>query len=386
MLVRGHFRGLLLAVWLGASAPACAQSIVQGGDRLYRISPSRVIALGNRHDLSEITALAATDSTFAVADRLSQEILVFDTLGRLIGRVGGKGDGPGQFRDVRRLGLNDSVVVSYDNRSLRLASMVFRRGATVNDVRLEGVRGGIRFQNAGPIRFIGADTVAMGISIPLTRPTQDLAFGEAVRVTTFGGATIRTVPVPVAPEVAWFYDKRDGTKGNLFFPYSPWSVWGLGPNGRFGTAWGGKYEVLLHRQDGSLESSVRRSVSPVPVQAEEEQYVRSSINRLFDLTQASPSAYARPIVNDGMFVTSIVFGSGRDLFVGRSMNRRSPVFDFFRNGEFQCAIELDVGGYWGAYYFVPLVVAGTTGFLVARDEVDVPVVTVFDLRAPCRAN
>jgi hypothetical protein len=68
---------------------------------------------------SRIEVDAASDGRIVVLDRPSSTLFLFDSVGTLLRRMGGTGDGPGELRDARRVGVvNDTIYVEHGMNQL----------------------------------------------------------------------------------------------------------------------------------------------------------------------------------------------------------------------------------------------------------------------------
>jgi hypothetical protein len=97
-------------------------SVGQSSPELYRVRTARFLS----------------DGQFVVANGGSRELLLFDQTGQLVARVGGEGQGPGEFRELTYLsvGPGDSLF-AYDVRQRRF-SVFDRRGQFARSMSLRG--------------------------------------------------------------------------------------------------------------------------------------------------------------------------------------------------------------------------------------------------------
>ena len=87
--------------------------------------PAPVLTIGTEGDpdyefVSIIAAFRLPNGAIAVADRQAPTIRVFDAQGRLSGKLGRSGEGPGEFRNIRELFVTGDTITAYDSNLLRL--------------------------------------------------------------------------------------------------------------------------------------------------------------------------------------------------------------------------------------------------------------------------
>jgi hypothetical protein len=86
-------------------------------------------------------ALLMADGGFVLANEGSQSLLYFDSIGRFVREVGGAGDGPGEFRLLRSLGLHGAdTVVAWDLGPRRL-TVFDTSGSATTTIALAGAEG-----------------------------------------------------------------------------------------------------------------------------------------------------------------------------------------------------------------------------------------------------
>lgn len=91
----------------------------------YIALPAPLLTIGTEGDpdyefVSIIAALRLPNGAIAVADRQTPTIRVYDEKGRLTGKLGRNGEGPGEFRNIWALFVTGDTVTAYDSNLLRL--------------------------------------------------------------------------------------------------------------------------------------------------------------------------------------------------------------------------------------------------------------------------
>lgn len=121
----------------------------------WTIDRSSVVAVGDSDgvpgaDLYRVLAVRLLDGgATAVLNAGTQEVLVYDSTGRLARRVGGRGDGPGELTGVRdlyscddgSLVVNAGARISWFGRDGAFLRSVDMRSAPVGPLRVSGVAG-----------------------------------------------------------------------------------------------------------------------------------------------------------------------------------------------------------------------------------------------------
>ncbi|MEK9500298.1 6-bladed beta-propeller [Gaopeijia maritima] len=141
-----------------------------------RIAPTPDLRIGgaDAHGAAQFGAVqgvaVASDGSIWVADRQTADVRVFEADGTHRVTVGGRGDGPGEFRVVRLLGQAGDSMAVVDDRTGRLSwfdlggvllteSLIHRRGSSAPVVYGVGSDGRL----AGAIqRLVSADTMDPG--------------------------------------------------------------------------------------------------------------------------------------------------------------------------------------------------------------------------------
>jgi hypothetical protein len=255
-------------------------------------------------------AVRLSDGRIVVANAGSSELKYFDPLGTYLASVGGPGEGPGEFREVRfmaRFG-GDSILV-YDSRLLRVA--VFDPdGAFTRNVQLE-TNAEIRFvavraaYRDGSMLASGFADVDEGVL-----PSGLQRYGSKHYHYAPDGSLLAELGVFDGTE-SYFLDMNGG-----FAVYPPFFGRGtqhLTWNDRLYRAANDSYEIQIKDPAGALQSIIRRDHAPISVQDRHVQLLREAqlaeatddnrrrmANRALDdmPIPATMPAYSRAMVDD----------------------------------------------------------------------------------------
>lgn len=80
------------------------------------------------------------DGSFAVLDWVERQVVIFDSVGRLVARYGREGDGPGEFRQPWALAATKDRLIVWQNRA-RLAFTFFTRDGKVAATAARAIKG-----------------------------------------------------------------------------------------------------------------------------------------------------------------------------------------------------------------------------------------------------
>ena len=99
---------------------------------------SLVLEETDEHYIGNPLALqVTTDGFLFVSDGFSDAVLRYNATGMLIGRLGGKGDGPGEFRHLGGVGFASDEVVGFLDEGGKLEIFATSTGAHVGNVRVD---------------------------------------------------------------------------------------------------------------------------------------------------------------------------------------------------------------------------------------------------------
>ena len=99
-----------------------------GDSSLWRLDPDPLVDLtlsgeGPRHEFHGLRDMKQRpDGSLVIADGSSQEVRVFSAAGEFLGSFGGSGDGPGEFRSLRRIENAGDTLLALDRGRVTVAA------------------------------------------------------------------------------------------------------------------------------------------------------------------------------------------------------------------------------------------------------------------------
>jgi hypothetical protein len=217
---------------------------------------------------SVVDVAVADDDRIYVADGEATHVKVLSPSGALQDSVGGRGEGPGEFRRIGEvaLGRGDSLYVLddfYGRIHVFRPDHAFGRSFTV------------RTDQGGPSRMMipaGAasdeDPAMVLAYVPFSRAAVVDDAVVAVRPSGLDGSVGDTlVTAPPTPMV--FKDLGDGAMMFAKIPFAAGPHFALSPQGRVHSARGDSLAVTAYGPDGRRRRTVRVPFEPVPVTDEE---------------------------------------------------------------------------------------------------------------------
>jgi hypothetical protein len=221
-----------------------------------------------------------------IYDRPGNRIFLFGPDGKLVRRVGRQGAGPGEFGSNNgMIALPDSGIALWDARNARVSFF-----SASGDFRASWRTPAGFFTSNG---LVTDQSGAFYLRRPVTVPRESDILGRMglVRLPGDGQLGDSLVPPDIQVERQIFMAEQRSSKGGVSrsatgAPYAPSSFWQWHPDRYFVAAHGGKYEIILARQDVKA-IVIRRAASPVPIssgeRAEEEERI------LWQMRQTDPS-------------------------------------------------------------------------------------------------
>ncbi|MDE2676682.1 MAG: 6-bladed beta-propeller [Gemmatimonadota bacterium] len=130
-----------MALMLAALACFCAALPLPASAQLERWTLERTVTIGDAFDpetgLTRVGSVIVQGDRLLVAQPMEQRLRVFSLTGDFLGFIGRDGEGPGEFRRVRSMGLHDGRVWVHDS-SLRRLQYFDADGRFVSSVRIGG--------------------------------------------------------------------------------------------------------------------------------------------------------------------------------------------------------------------------------------------------------
>ena len=250
---------------LGIALIEYPTTIRAASERTWSTGPDPLLAIGEPAPefFRVSTALYLSDGAIAVVNVGSQELLLFDDAGELRARAGGRGGGPGEFRQLSYLstGPGDSLF-AYDDRK-RSLSVFDRNGAFARTLALQGL------DSLGDAEYVG---VLPGGEVvgAFRRPARGVGLQrDSLVVTTFApsGEPRRSLGVFPYIYMHWGPHAVPGGGNKAAFPlpvpFSGVAAVGLGQAGIYVGLPDPYSLILLHRN--GIERVTRQKESPGPV-------------------------------------------------------------------------------------------------------------------------
>lgn len=211
------------------------------------------------------------DRVVYVLDAQARQVRVFDSAGEYVRTLGGRGEGPGEFRSAEAIALlPDGRLVVRDSGRNRVH--VFGPGA--GDIDHWPYDAGNSGSDA-PLHT-DADGRTYVLTRDLSRPLTD--FARHIIVLGPDGTHLDTVPEPSSnhDQAVVTASGGSGTYTSRV-PFSPAFAWTVHPSGHFLTGVSSTYRIDLAGDDGVLR--IERATNPVPVSDAEREYERNDVMR-----------------------------------------------------------------------------------------------------------
>jgi hypothetical protein len=217
---------------------------------------------------------------FWVFDAGSSSIFLFGADGALLKRIGRQGAGPGEFQQNGGMVVRaDNGIAQWDSRNSRI-SFLDSTGIFLTSWPLPG---GFSTSNG----LVTAASGALYLRRPVTDPRDGEILGRMglVRLAEGGAYADSLVPpdLPVQREV--YVASVEGNTSATGSRHAPNFYWSWTPAGEFVAAHGGKYEIVVAR-DNAKPLMIRRTMSPVVIDEAEREWERRQI--LWNMRQTDP--------------------------------------------------------------------------------------------------
>jgi hypothetical protein len=334
-----------------------------------RIEPSRVMVEdlrigsveGPDEDVFGMVLGMAVDSlgSIYIADRMSQEIRVFDSSGRFMFRFGGSGSGPGEFRSVRGLRWSPSGTLwAADRRNNRYSE--FTAAGEF-----------LRSYNVPPLRFRRSFWLG-GIDRQGRVYNEALSFREDRSVTAFirrfDPSSGAMDSVLLAHHVEAYETAIRIPRGSMLMPFSPKLYWALGPDGAI---WSTRTdEYIIRRMTFQGDTTLVIDVRAPRLEVTEEELAGALAH--LDVTMESLNRYTTidpgTIPKVHPYTDYIDLDDQERLWVRRVTHSDSTVFDVFgRDGRYLWTVATP----WQIAKLWPVLIVDNTMYAVVRDLLDV---------------
>ncbi len=224
----------------------------------------------------QVRDLATDGERIFVADSQVVLVKVYDLEGRHLMDLGGRGEGPGEFREAKGVGVTDEgrILVQDD------------RGRKIHVFDSEGTYLESWDRQFGSAFYDGRFTVTSEGPFILQTLNPEAPSGEQRSGMVLygpGGAAGTTIEAPALETVENSYVRYDvegAGSGVAPVPFVPQSYWVMGPDATLVAGFGGRYRFQVQHPDGSI-TVVERFVSPVPLQPAEFEWAKGNILATF---------------------------------------------------------------------------------------------------------
>jgi hypothetical protein len=259
---------LVLVLQAGCTDPSVDEEVQEDPTESATLHFDEVATLdGEEWAFGEIVALTRTpDGHLFVADAMAREVIVIDSDGREVRRLGGEGQGPGEFVTLDDLALHPEGVLALDSRRrsvhvLTLDGALVRSGGWEAGERVSALLDGV----SGPI--------GLHLSVPSSpEPGVTHPAGAFVRFDDDLGF----LPLPGIPDPIRAPRGVDcATLSGWIHPFSTRLKEWHGrfaelPDGRIATALDGEFAIVFHEPgEGVAVDTLRRAWPRVPIDRDE---------------------------------------------------------------------------------------------------------------------
>ena len=257
------------------------------------------------------------DRNVYVFDEQAQHVQVYDAEGVYVETLGGRGEGPGEFRWAESIALlPDGRLVARDPGNMRV--QVFGPGPGELD------EWGYNPGNYGSTDPLYAD--GLGRTYVVARDLSRTDFVTHLIVLGPDGTPVDTLPQPSSDyqqaRLTAEYTSGGGTgSASALVPFSPRFLWTVHPNGHFLTGISTQYRIELPCDDGVLR--IERAYDQVPVSEGERDYQRERITRSMRARQPNWSWNGPPIPDDKPSFQELLAGRNGRIWVRLSTEGES---------------------------------------------------------------
>jgi len=263
----------------------------------------------------------AGDGRMYVFDRQVPALREYDTNGKYVRTLGGKGAGPGEYTQANGVAVHrDGRVVLWDAGTAHI-NVHGPDGAFITSWPLPGGSG---FHTSGAL-FV--DTA--GNTYARTRigdpPEATMAgpriFGTTglVKWTREGRVADSLAPPPTSIEPQSLVASTNGATAVYSLPFAPSQVWAWSPLGYFVSAETNRYAVTLTSPDGQIRR-IERAIDPVPVTSAERADVEERTTASLRMTLPTWRWSGPAIPSTKPFISGITTGDDGRIWVSASQH------------------------------------------------------------------
>jgi len=229
-----------------------------------------------------------TDFEVDVANRIwvydyqGRRMLLFDSAGTLVRRIGRQGSGPGEFASGNGIvALTDTGIAMLDAQNARVSFFAangdFRTSFTVPS----------GFSTTNGLMTDRAHTLYLVRPVTPAREGEILGRMGLVRLKPDGsfGDSLAPPDLPVQREVYVAVSPDGKGQSSRSSTYAPNYHWAWHPDGFFVVGHGGRYEIVIERR-GAKPVVIRRTAPPMPIPPEERAEERERV--IWSMRQTNP--------------------------------------------------------------------------------------------------
>lgn len=229
---------------------------------------------GHERDLVPVTrGLLLADATIVLAQDMDYSVRAFDMQGRERWKSGRRGQGPGEFATVSRLGVRGEEVWVADVRNSRISYLDGATGSLLRDHhfptlaegRVEGYgANNVSFAFVGPVAVYPDSSLMASLAAPSGGPSPDSVYFGRLDST---GRLLR-LALAAGPEQKFFARGPNGTAVSRVFPFRHQSFQVTSSDGRYVAAAFAHLDSGSPAADLSVLDSEGQNVYEVRVPAE----------------------------------------------------------------------------------------------------------------------
>lgn len=273
---------LLTFAFIAAAVPQQDTVVVRAGAPAWgtNVRVTRELAIGALDGPDEYSfawvagVTVGSDNAIYVLEQKPPVVRQYDATGKYIRSFGRSGQGPGEFQRPEALSLADKRLIVRDVRNARLTVYPLAGGAPLH-WRYESTF------SSNVQMIVHADG---GVSVP-TQVSGPSGYVPVVMRYAPNGTPRQTISVPnLGYKVPSINVRTKGGSATLSIPFAYEPRWTYSPDGRFFGGLPDRYAI--HVVGGDKVHRIERTVAPVPIDAEEREghrkSVESSIRRSHD--------------------------------------------------------------------------------------------------------
>jgi hypothetical protein len=320
----GHPPATIAAVLLVA---ACGAGVEDQSDVPLPGQPVEVFRIGRDQGESWETLSQVRDVTFDdgdniyIADGGSSSVLVYDSHGRFVRRIGRRGGGPGELRAASSIQVTASRRVVISDRGQAALVVYDSAGNHLRNIGVQHVAGGVR-----GLYELGADRLLLfGVS-----PPGESRKGSALIVDPDSEVTRPVLDFPIPPMLTFRVGTGESTLLVSRTPeYGPDPFVRATRDGTIYAQYETEYRIRIFDTAGAQQRVIERPVLPRPVGDAEKQAWERRRQDLYVVATgrpgpAPPMSYDVPFAAQMSIVTGLIVDPVGRLWVQRRLPDGAP--------------------------------------------------------------